>query len=50
MNIELETEEVELLKSILAGVPLQGSFVQMEKTINIIKALLEKLNQVPVDG
>ncbi len=50
MAVELTGEEIELLRSLLVGVPLQGNFVQMEKTVSLIKSLLEKLNPVVVDG
>ncbi len=50
MTLDLTDEETELLKSLLVGVPLQGTFPQMEQTIAIIKSLLEKLNPVVVDG
>lgn len=50
MQLELTEEEREFLKSILVGVPLQGSFPQMEKTVAVIAALLQKLNsEVSVD-
>lgn len=44
MKLELTEEETEFLRSVLTGVPLQGSFVQVEKAVEVIRSLLEKLN------
>ncbi len=50
MTVELTSGEIEFLRSLLVGVPLQGNFVSMEKTVATIAALLAKLAPVEAES
>lgn len=47
MQIELTDEEVLLIQGALKVAPFQGTFAQAERTVDLIRSVLQKLEQPP---